>query len=133
MFRKNHFISAVLAFVMLVTCMAPVTAMAAEVKTDGFENGNGLDLNKIGSYVSGISNLDGGVAEIVSYDQVHNKAWVVNGATGMLDVLDLKGVTCGVSNAITAASLDIKTMATEMRSLPRPKENRWQTLLSFGS
>ena len=115
MFRKKHFISAVLAFVMLVTCMAPVTAMAAEVKTDGFENGNGLDLNKIGSYVSGISNLDGGVAEIVSYDQENNKAWVVNGATGMLDVLDLKGVTCGVSNAITAVSLDIKTMATEMR------------------
>ena len=44
-----------------------------------------MDLNKIGSYISGYSNKDGGVAEIVSYDAAANKAWVVNGTTGMLD------------------------------------------------
>ncbi|MBO5130492.1 MAG: choice-of-anchor I family protein [Oscillospiraceae bacterium] len=89
-------------------------AHAAETKIDGYENGNGVDLTKISSYVSGISNPEGGVAEIVSYDAVNNNAWVVNGATGMLDILDLNGVTCGTSDAITATSLDIKAMAAEL-------------------
>lgn len=101
--------------VALVLVMLPVgMAQAAEIQTEGCENGNCLDLNKIGSYVSGISNPEGGVAEIVSYDSVNNSAWVVNGATGMLDILDLNGVTCGTSETITATSLDIKAMAAEM-------------------
>ena len=79
-------------------------------KNDGFENGSAMDLNKIGSYISGYSNKDGGVAEIVSYDAAANKAWVVNGTTGMLDILDLTGVTCGVSDTMTAESLDIKSI-----------------------
>lgn len=66
--------------------MVPGAAQAAEIKTDGYENGNVLDLTKIGFYVSGISNPEGGVAEIVSYDAVNNNAWVVNGTTGMLDM-----------------------------------------------
>lgn len=113
MFNLKRIFSAVLALA-LAFVMFPGVALASEVQTDGFENGNGLDLTKIGSYVSGISNLDGGVAEIVSYDVVDNKAWVVNGATGMLDILDLSGVTCGTSDAITATSLDIKALAVEV-------------------
>ena len=113
MIFKKNFVSAILAFVMIITCVAPMTALASQVKNDGFENGNGLDLNKIGSYVSGVSNLDGGVSEIISYDLENNKAWVVNGATGMLDILELKGVTCGTSDTITAVSLDIKSLAYE--------------------
>lgn len=115
MFNLKRMISAVLAFVFVLSLMPAATAHAAEVSMNGYENGNGLDLTKVGSYVSGISNPDGGTAEIVSFDAVHNKAWVVNGTTGMLDVLDLKGVTCGVSDSIPAVSLDIKTMAAEMR------------------
>lgn len=114
MFNKKHFISVVLALVMLVTWAVPMTVFAAEVKMDSFEIGSDLDMNKIGSYVSGISNLDGGVAEIISYDSVNNKAWVVNGATGMLDILDLKGVTCGTSETIEAVSLDIKELVSEV-------------------
>ena len=76
-------ISAVLALVLCLMLMPAGVVNAAEVQTGGYENGNGLDLNKIGSYVSGISNPNGGVAEIVSYDVVENKVWVVNGATGM--------------------------------------------------
>ncbi|MGN0375975.1 MAG: choice-of-anchor I family protein [Butyrivibrio sp.] len=81
------------------------------LKTEGFENKTALSLNKIGSYVSGISNKDGGVAEIVSYDAENNKAWVVNGATGMLDILSLSDVTGAVSDKITAKTLDIKSLA----------------------
>ena len=86
--NTKRMISAAMALVLCLMLMSAVIVSAAEVQTGGYENGNGLDLNKIGSYISGISNPDGGVAEIVSYDAVENKAWVVNGATGMLDILE---------------------------------------------
>lgn len=81
------------------------------IRTDGYSNGtSGTDLSRIGQYVSGSSDKDGGVAEIVSYDNENNKAWVVNGATGKLDILDLADVTCNVSQKITAESIDIKAL-----------------------
>ena len=86
---------------------------AAEGKAEGFENGNAVDLVKIGGYDSGFSNKDGGVAEIISYDTVKNQAWVVNGATGKLDILDMDGVTSAVSNKMPAKSLDIRSIVTE--------------------
>ena len=108
----KRMISAAMALVLCLMLMPAGIVSAAEVQTGGYENGNGLDLNKTGSYISGISNPDGGVAEIVSYDVVENKAWVVNGATGMLDILDLNNMEGG---AISATSLDIKALAAEVK------------------
>ena len=110
--NTKRMISAALALVLCLMLMPAGIVNAAEVQTGGYENGNGLDLNKIGSYISGISNPDGSVAEIVSYDVVENKAWVVNGATGMLDILDLNNMEDG---AISATSLDIKALAAEVK------------------
>lgn len=110
----KRIVSAALALLLIPVLLPVGTAQAAAAKKEGYENGNGLKLTKLGSYVSGISDLDGGVAEIVSYDVVDNKAWVVNGATGKLDILNLGGITCGTSDAISAVSLDIKAMAAEM-------------------
>ncbi len=73
-------------------------------------------MNKLGSYVTGVSNKDGGVAEIVSYDAKNNQAWVVNGATGKLDIVDLSSVTCAVSTQMTAKSLDIKALVNDVIS-----------------
>lgn len=84
------------------------------LKTDGFENESAIALNKLASYVTGVSNKDGGVAEIVSYDGKNNQAWVVNGATGKLDIVDLSDVTCAVSDQMTAKSLDIKSLVADM-------------------
>ena len=103
-------ISAALALVLCLMLLPASIVHAVQVQTGGYENGNGLDLNKIGSYVSGISNPEGGVAEIVSYDAAEHKAWVVNGATGMLDILDLNNMEGG---KISATSLDIKALAAE--------------------
>ncbi len=80
------------------------------LKTDGFENGNGMDLNKIGGYVSGVSNKDGGVAEIISYDSVNNRAWVVNGAMGMLDMVDMDTVLGTGIVTMSAVSLNVKEL-----------------------
>ena len=77
------------------------------LKTEGFENAEQIALNRIGQYVSGTSNKDGGVAEIISYDAANNKAWVVNGTTGTIDILSLADVTCGVSERITAESIPV--------------------------
>lgn len=111
MFNLKRMLSAILTLVLCLILVPAGSANAAEVQTGGYENGNGLDLNKIGSYVSGISNSDGGVTEIISYDVVENKAWVVNGATGMLDILDLNTMEDG---DIFATSLDIKALAAEV-------------------
>ena len=80
---------------------------AADVATKGFENGKAVDMVKIGGYDTGYSNKDGGVAEIISYDKVKNQAWVVNGTTGKLDILDMQDVTNGLSQKMPAKSLDI--------------------------
>ncbi|WP_458398781.1 choice-of-anchor I family protein [Anaerotignum sp.] len=81
--------------------------LAAEVKVEGLENGKAINLEKIGGYDSGFSNKDGGVAEIISYDKMKNQAWVVNGATGKLDILSLDQVAGGISEKMSAKSLDI--------------------------
>ena len=87
-----------------------VSAEAAQyVKTTGYENGVEVNMRKAGSYVSGYSNMDGGVAEIVSYDAKNQKAWVVNGATGKLDILTL-AEDGRILNNIEATSLDICAM-----------------------
>lgn len=80
------------------------------VKTAGYENGKGLDLNKLGSYITGTSNKDGGVSEIISYDSKNNKAWAVNGATGLIDVIDLSYITSATSSEMPATSIDVKAI-----------------------
>lgn len=107
-------LSGVLAAAML-TAALPFASAAAQtgVNLTGYENETATPLTKIGSYVSGHSNKDGGVAEIVSYDPVKNNAWVVNGTTGMLDILSMTDVTCGVSEEMTATSLDIRALVEE--------------------
>lgn len=82
----------------------------SSVKKEGYENGNGLSLSKLGSYITGTSNKDGGVSEIISYDSKNNKAWVVNGATGLIDIIDLSNITSAVSSEMPATSIDVKAI-----------------------
>lgn len=86
-----------------------VPVYAAGVKETGYENGYVVDMEKISSYVSGYSNKDGGVAEIIAYDTVNKNAWVVNGATGKLDILALADEN-GISETMTATTLDIQAL-----------------------
>lgn len=88
----------------------PAQAFATQNgKEEGFENGFVVNMKKVSSYVSGYSNKDGGVAEIISYDTVNQKAWVVNGATGKLDILTLAGED-GISEKMEVTTLDIPAM-----------------------
>lgn len=87
---------------------------ATTVKMEGYENENALKLSKLGSYITGTSNKDGGVSEIISYDSKNNKAWVVNGATGLLDVIDLSNITSAVSSEMSASTIDVKMVVEEV-------------------
>lgn len=103
----------VLTAVSMLQGNVPETFMADEtekLKIEGYENGNGLDLNKLGSYVTGTSNKDGGVCEIISYDSKNNKAWVVNGEKGLIDIIDLSNVTSATSSEMPATSIDVKKL-----------------------
>ncbi|MBP3569667.1 MAG: choice-of-anchor I family protein [Lachnospiraceae bacterium] len=101
---------AVLAGTILGGCVETTQVMAAQnVSESGLENGLELDMRKVSSYVSGYSDMEGGVAEIISYDAKNQKAWVVNGATGKLDILTL-AEDGRILNNIEATSLDICTM-----------------------
>lgn len=104
--KMKKLITCFIVMVVAVSAMQPMRVLA---DTDH----ETISLSKIGSYVSGVTNADGGVAEIVSYDKVHNKAWVVNGATGLLDILHLSKVTSAESEDMPAESLNIKKLACD--------------------
>ncbi len=114
--KKNmvRLFSLLITGVVLLGCAVPAAAANESVKLEGYENKTTVAMSKLGSYVSGYSNKDGGVAEIVSYDSANNKAWVVNGATGKLDILDLSDITCAVSDEIRAETLDIRSMVNSV-------------------
>ena len=110
--------SALMLAAMMTVTVLPARAAFADTSAaaQGFDNGKGVNLTKIGSYVSGFSNKDGGVAEIVAYDKDNNNAWVVNGATGKLDILSMGNVTGARSDAMTATSIDISGKAAQAES-----------------
>ncbi len=70
-----------------------------------------LTFEKLSGYISGMSCLDGGVTEILSYDYANHKAWVVNGMAGTLEILDLSELDKG--STVTSVSIDIGTMAED--------------------
>lgn len=56
------------------------------VKNDSYEPSAPLTLEKRGGVTLGTANADGGVAEIVAYDSVGGRAYVVNGQDSILNV-----------------------------------------------
>ena len=100
------------------TICAAVAAMTlvsstvnAGVEELGLMNEATLTFEKLVGYISGMSCLDGGVTEILSYDYVNHKAWVVNGMAGTLEILDLSELD--KDSTVTSVSIDIGAMAEE--------------------
>ena len=52
-------------------------------------------LEKIAGYSTGYSDQEGGVAEIVAYNQDNQKFYLVNGREKKLDIVSLAGLTAG--------------------------------------
>ncbi len=79
---------------------------SAVVKFDSFplERNAGYSLEEndvlthLGSYATGYSDQDGGVAEIVSYNADNEKFYVVNGKEKMLDIVSISGLSADGEN-----------------------------------
>ncbi len=68
-------------------------------------------LSYIGNYQTGMSNKDGGIAEIVKYNKDNQKMYLVNGAAQSVDIVSIAKVT---SNKKTEFKIDTRLDITAM-------------------
>ena len=87
-------------------------ASAQGVPTGGYENGTAaLNLTQIARYSAGQYNVDGGVMEIVAYNQATGWAYAINGQSGKLAAIPLAGLTAGAHvEALTGTEIDVKAL-----------------------
>ena len=87
-------------------------ASAQGVPTGGYENGTAaLNLTQIARYSAGQYNVDGGVMEIVAYNQATEWAYAINGQSGKLAAIPLAGLTAGAHvEELTGTEIDVKTL-----------------------
>ncbi|MEH7748509.1 choice-of-anchor I family protein [Neobacillus drentensis] len=88
---------------------SPVLAKteASQSKT-GSVNGK---LKEIGNYQTGMSNKDGGIAEIVKYNKDNQKMYLVNGASQSVDIVSVANIK---SNQKTELKIDTRLNITAM-------------------
>ena len=87
-------------------------ASAQGLPTGGYENGTAaLNLTQIARYSAGQYNVDGGVMEIVAYNQATEWAYAINGQSGKLAAIPLAGLTAGAHvEALTGTEIDVKAL-----------------------
>lgn len=68
-------------------------------------------LSSIGNYQTGMSNKDGGIAEIVKYNKDNQKMYLVNGAAQSVDIVSIANVK---SNKTTEFKIDTRLDITAM-------------------
>ncbi|RFB15316.1 Ig domain-containing protein [Bacillus sp. HNG] len=88
---KNHtklkMFSKILLAGFLISSVSPINSNLAHAKTD-IPNSNGI--KKIAGYSMGVTNEDGGVAEIVKYNAANQKFYAINGHGQTIDIVSLK-------------------------------------------
>ena len=87
-------------------------ASAQGIPTGGYENGTAaLNLTQIARYSAGQYNVDGGVMEIVAYNQATEWAYAINGQSGKLAAIPLAGLTAGAHvEELTGTEIDVKAL-----------------------
>lgn len=81
----------------------------------GVKNGNStLNMTQIARYVSGITDADGGVLEIVDYNSETGWAYAVNGKTGNLTAIAIKDMQKkDTIDLLDGNDIDIKSLVTD--------------------
>lgn len=99
-------IKTLLAALTLVATMSPFAAQAAMVS---YEAPKATSLSPLNGYDSGLMDEDGGVQEIVDYNEDNMKLYSVNGKTGVIDVVALADMekTQDEAKTLTADSIDV--------------------------
>ncbi|MDD6488495.1 MAG: choice-of-anchor I family protein [Clostridia bacterium] len=83
-----------------------------DTQSTGFENGSAkLDITQTGRYVSGMTNADGGVMEIVTYNTKTGFAYTVNGQSGFLAAIPISEIEDnGTVQQLEGNNIDIKAL-----------------------
>ena len=95
-------------------------------KAKGFENGKAaLDVTQVGRYDSGMTNADGGVLEIVDYNDKTGWAYAVNGQSGVLTAIPLdtaksKLTVGGKVDLLDGYNIDVKALVEDDMTLILP-------------
>lgn len=93
-------------------------------RTTGYEENAAIQLTRTGDVSLGSANADGGVAEIVSYNEDNGKAYVVNGQDGLLYVVDVKADgSLAVEKSINVKNLIADFAYGDMTSVAVDKVN----------
>ena len=78
------------------------------------ENSVNGKLNYIANYRTGMSDSDGGIAEIVKYNEDNKKMYIVNGAAQSVDIVDIsKMVSTNKTDLLIEKRIDISAMAAD--------------------
>ena len=104
--------AASLALGLALALQVGAAASAQGLPTGGYENGAAaLNLTQIARYSAGQYNVDGGVMEIVAYNQATEWAYAINGQSGKLAAIPLAGLTAGAHvEALTGTEIDVKAL-----------------------
>ena len=103
--------------IMKAACALTAAVFCACVPAFASGISEGITMHKSASYSSGEYNVDGGVMEIIAYNKSNQKAYAVNGQSGVLAVIDLSAMEGNGSDIeLSAENIDIRSLVGEMDS-----------------
>lgn len=90
----------------------PIFLSLKETPAQGYENSfSTLDMAQVGRYDAGMTDADGGVMEIVTYNAITHYAYAVNGKTGTLAAISLEDLkNTGTVANLSGKEIDVKTL-----------------------
>lgn len=68
-----------------------------------------MRMEKIAGYFTGVTNKDGGAAEIIKYNKDNNKFYVINGVNSNISVVSLDGIATGKYDLEAEKVIDVKS------------------------
>lgn len=94
--------------------LCPATLAAETTASIGYENHRApLSLTQIGRYDASMTNADGGVMEIVDYNQKTGYAYAINGQIGMLTAIPMLELKSGTEvAALKGTNIDVAKLVT---------------------
>ena len=87
---KKTFVKTISA--LSVTCILGFSHFMAPYSVSAATFSDTIDVKKIASYSTGLTDKDGGVAEIVKYNPDNQKFYVINGKLQTIDIVDLSSL-----------------------------------------
>jgi hypothetical protein len=100
-------------YLLLIILLAAVGQVYSRPAAESGNLATGMNgrLSHIGGYSTGSVNEDGGIAEIVQYNRDTKRIYVVNGALGSLDIVDVRNLRSGSFTSLELyRRIDLRSM-----------------------